>query len=112
MVKVIDLCTDCVQVITNPICPHCFSRQVLFWLRDKNLPESKMKKIKRFLKRLYKEAEETPSNTRCIICGNNEVNLCLHCFTNKAYSIVEKNTDKKTTEDFDEDFNTAIWRIQ
>ena len=112
MVKVIDLCTDCVQVITNPICPNCFSRQVLSWLRDKNLPENKMKKIRQFLKILVREAGETPSDTKCIICGNKKVNLCLYCFTNKAARIVERNTNEEVIESFNEDFDSIIWRIQ
>jgi|SRR3989338_8672489 len=111
MVKVIDLCTSCVQIITNPICPYCFSRQVIMWLRDKNIEPQKMKKIQKLLKTLVQEAEITPSDTRCIICGADRVNLCAYCFTSKASNILEKNTDKKITDEFKEDFNTEIWQI-
>jgi len=112
MVRVMDLCTNCVQVITNPICPYCFSKQVLNWLRDKDVPSYRLSNIKRYLKALIIEAEETPSNIRCIICGSKRVNLCMHCFTNKASKIVERNADNEVMNDFYEDFNTIIWRIQ
>ncbi|MEK6906373.1 MAG: hypothetical protein AABW81_02005 [Nanoarchaeota archaeon] len=111
MVKVIDLCTSCVQVITNPLCPHCFSNHVRAWLRDKNLPKEKMREIEKSLKKLVFEADSTPSDLKCVICGANKVNLCLYCVTNKVHRILEKDTAKKVTKEFDEDFNTQIWRI-
>jgi hypothetical protein len=111
MVKITSLCTDCVQVITNPLCPYCFSRQVLTWIRDKNLPAYKVRKMGRYLKKLVAEAEETPSDIMCITCDSKRVNLCTHCFTNKALRMIEKNSNEKVTEDFIEDFSTVIWRI-
>ncbi len=112
MVEVIDLCTGCVQVITNPICPHCFSNHVITWARDKNLSKQEIDSIKKQLKTLMNEAEETPSSTKCIICGSKRVNLCIYCFTNKAFRIVEKNTNNKITNEFNEDFDTKIWRLR
>lgn len=110
--KVIDLCTDCVQVITNPICPYCFSRQVITWMRDKNLPEHKMRLIRKYLKKLVMESELVPSDTGCIICGAKRVNLCIYCFTRKASRIIGKSTQKSIAKNFDEDFSTEIWRVQ
>jgi len=111
MVKVTELCTGCVQVITNPICPYCFSRHVITWMRDKNIPKEKMSNIKRLLKDLVREAEQTPSGIRCILCGSKRVNLCVYCYTNKASRIVEKNVDPETMSSFNEDFETIIWRV-
>ena len=81
MVKITTLCTDCVQVITNPICPNCFAREVVMWLRDKDLPEKKLKLMKKYLRALAREAETIPSDIRCILCGSKRVNLCIYCFT-------------------------------
>jgi|TARA_Y100000310_G_scaffold149697_1_gene149029 hypothetical protein len=111
MVKVTNLCTNCVQVITNPICPYCFSKQVITWLRDKNISSYKMSNIKRYLRKLIIQAEETPSNIRCIVCGSKRVNLCIHCFINEATRIIGNNTNKEVIDSFNEDFNTIIWRI-
>ena len=111
MVEVIDLCTDCVQVITNPICPVCFSNHVTSWLRDKDLPKEKIIKIEKNLIKLIISAEDTPSNINCIICGSKRVNLCIYCFTLKATRILEKSIEEKTFNEFKEDFDTSIWRI-
>ena len=109
--KEIPLCTQCAYVITNPICPRCFSRHVLYWLRDKKTSSKEIKQILKQLKQLIKKADETPSNINCIICGSKKVNLCLHCFTFKAEKIIENNTNPTITQEFEEDFNTILWRI-
>ncbi len=112
MVKVTSLCTNCVQVMTNPICPSCFARHIGYWLRDKNLTQKEMRDILTGLLRVIQDAEESPSDTSCIVCGAHKVNLCTYCFTNKARLVLEKNlTNKDVLEDFDEDFETIIWRI-
>ena len=111
IIRLIDLCTNCAQVITNPICPHCFSQHILIWARDKNLPVYEMNNIERGLRILVIRAEENVSDIKCILCGLKKVNLCFHCFTNKAQRIIERNTNEKLTGEFNESFNTKIWRI-
>lgn len=111
MVKITSLCTDCVQIITNPICPNCFSKQVIAWLRDKKVSEEKMKKMQELFRKLIMNTEEAPSDIRCILCDCKKVNLCVYCFTNRAYRILDQNTSEKTKGEFKEDFNTKIWRI-
>ncbi len=111
MVKITSLCTDCVQVITNPLCPYCFSRHVVTWLRDKKLPEYRLKRVKQLLRSLVLEAEETPADTKCIVCGSQRVNLCTYCITNRVTAIIEKNTSRKVVRNFEEDFDTIVWRI-
>jgi len=112
MVKITSLCTGCVQPVTNPICPFCFSRHVTVWLRDKRLPGYKVSNIKKHLKRMVQEAEETPSDIKCIICMSKKVNLCTYCFILKATRIITKNLGEgKLLTQFNEDFNTEIWRV-
>jgi len=111
MVNITDLCTNCVQIITNPICPLCLSNHILEWLRDKNIPKEKFREIERLFIKLITKAEETPSDITCIICGCKKVNLCLHCFTLKAEIIIEENINSNITQEFEEDFNTILWRI-
>lgn len=106
--EIINLCTSCVQVITNPICPNCFSKHVINWLRDRNLPNYNINIIKKQLRKLVNESEETPSNNKCIICGTKRVNLCTYCFTNKALDIIEKNTLEEIQNKFNNDFSTKI----
>jgi len=112
MVKVTSLCTSCVQIMTNPICPSCFVKHISYWLRDRNLTEKEAREILIGLAQVVKDAEESPADTFCIVCGEQKVNLCTHCFTNKAMRVLENNLrNKQLLEDFAEDFNTIIWRI-
>lgn len=112
MVNVTCLCTDCVQVMTNPICPTCFTKHVNYWLRDKNLSQKDLTEISATMKRVIIEAEESQTDISCIICGEIKVNICTHCFTNKAKGILERNLrNKEVLMDFEEDFNTIIWRV-
>jgi len=112
MVKVTSMCTSCVQAVTNPLCPYCFTKQVMLWLRDKKIERYQMHLIKQGFKKLLNESEETPSDVHCILCGSYKVNLCTYCFTNKALRILEKVLKEgQVLEDFEDDFNTVIWRI-
>jgi len=112
MVQVTTLCTDCVQVMTNPICPSCFTRHVNYWLRDKNLSQEDIKEISSAMEKVIDEAEESPADTSCIVCGERKVNLCTFCFTNKAKRVVEKTLRSvEVINEFEEDFNTLIWRV-
>ena len=112
MVKVTSLCANCVQIMTNPICPSCFVKHINYWLRDRNLTEKEARDILIGLRKVIKDAEESPTDIPCIVCGKTKVNLCTHCFTNKATLVIENNIkNKQMLEDFTEDFNTIIWRI-
>ena len=112
MVEVTCLCTDCVQVMANPICPICFAKHINYWLRDKNLSQKDLTEIIAMLKDVVNEAEESPADISCIVCGEKKVNICTFCFTNKAKRILEKRLrNNEVMSEFEEDFNTIIWRI-
>jgi len=81
-------------------------------MRDKNLTLKEVKEILAELESVIKEASETPSDTSCIVCGENKVNLCTYCFTNKAKRILDRSLrSTEVLNEFEEDFNTIIWRI-
>jgi hypothetical protein len=112
MVQVTSLCTDCVQVMTNPICPKCFTRHISYWLRDKNLSQKELKEISLAMEEVIYEAEGSFTNTSCIVCGEKKVNLCTFCFTNRARKVLERSLKSKgTLDEFEENFDTIIWRI-
>ena len=69
MVRVTSLCTDCVQVMTNPLCPKCFAKHINYWLRDKNLSQKEVAEITTAMASIISEAEESPADTSCIVCG-------------------------------------------
>jgi hypothetical protein len=98
--------------MTNPICPSCFSKHINYWLRDKNLSQKEVVEIVTELATLINEAEESPADTSCIVCGEKKVNLCTYCFTNKAKRVLEKSLrHHEVLNEFEEDFNTIIWRV-
>ena len=112
MVQITSLCTNCVQVMTNPICPSCFSKHIDYWLRDKNLSQKDIEEIMSKMANVINEAEESPADTSCIVCEKKKVNLCTFCFTNKAKRVMEKTLrSTEVLDEFEEDFNTIIWRV-
>jgi hypothetical protein len=71
-----------------------------------------MRDILTGLLKVIRDAEESPSDTSCIVCGAKKVNLCTYCFVNKARFVLEKNLNNNNVmDDFDEDFETIIWRV-
>jgi len=108
--KEIYLCQKCLYPITNPICTSCFSKQVLNWIRDKKPPKKQIAEITYFIKNLERENEDHPSDINCIICGSNTVSLCTFCFAKKARDFIEQNMSESIVKQFEEDFDTIIWR--
>ena len=97
-------CENCIEIITNPICPKCFMKQVNYWLIDlkanKFARKIIMDKIKEEL------SNETLNKTECIICKNEKVSLCSYCIFLKIVRILKEfNFDKQLTEDFQEIFD-------
>ena len=111
MLKQTNLCTICLESITNPLCPTCFSKHIILWLRDKNIPKNKLDLIKKKLINIIKKSEEYYSENYCIICGVKKVNLCTYCITEKTKKIMQENINKSTNKAFKEDFDTTIWEI-
>ena len=111
MFKEADFCTTCLETITNPLCPTCFSKHVVLWLRDKEIPKSNLEKIKKELKRVILKSGSYHSDIKCVICDRKKVSLCTYCVTEKSKKIIEKNLDLKTNKSFKEDFDTTIWIV-
>jgi len=109
-IREIPLCTECADVVTNPLCPYCFSRHVLLWLRDKNLDDRQVKKILSGLKKFIIEAEESSTEIDCIICNKEQAYLCTYCSIKNTSLIIEKNSNKEIAELFGEDFNHKLWK--
>ncbi|MFW6282713.1 MAG: hypothetical protein ACOC1P_01500 [Minisyncoccales bacterium] len=104
------LCQDCLYTITNPICTSCFSKQVLNWIIEKKPPKKQITKINFFIKNMIRENEENPSDIRCVICNQQTVSLCTYCFSERAKKFIEKNMSEEIVKQFEEDFDTGIWR--
>ena len=71
-----------------------------------------MKEILLEIAEVIKEAEDSPADILCIMCGESKVNLCTYCFTTKAIRVLERSLrSSEVINEFYEDFNTIIWRI-
>ena len=81
-------CLECVEVITNPVCPSCLSKEMKIMVAEHN--EDLAKQI---------EAPCLPGgDTNCITC-NNSMNLCAHCFSKDIYLFL-KEKKKEIAEEF------------
>jgi len=100
------LCVSCFQVITNPICPVCFLREVKIWLKEQSVSEKTKQKVTEELTNVLNNLAEKPADTNCILCGSRNVSLCMYCLIWKTNRIIKKYTsNKKAVENFEEIFN-------
>jgi hypothetical protein len=73
-------CVICDEAITNPICPECLERQVMYWIAESNKPS--LVPILRGVGASVKAF--THENTTCIVCNEN-MNVCPHCYCSEVY---------------------------
>lgn len=112
MENINSLCTSCMHIITNPLCPNCFKQEVLAWLSDKRISPMKIKMIKKQFNDFIRNESENLTDIECIICGKPAVTLCTYCFVEKSKEIVSENIEnKKINNQFQKAFNTDIWVI-
>ena len=103
------LCVSCFHVITNPICPDCFLRQVEAWLMEKRIATKTKQRITKELAKIVNVLADEPANTNCILCGSRNVNICLYCLIWKTHRIVKKYIEnEEIIENLEEVFNYNI----
>lgn len=100
-------CTLCIQSITDPICTRCYIKQVRMWFNDMGINplinDFAMEKIKNRL--LF----ETINETECIICKNENVNVCFYCFMSLTIQIFKEiNLSNEMIDHFSEFFNYEL----
>jgi len=111
MIKEEQLCVECIQVITDPICPKCLSKHTIYWLKDKEIRGERLLKISKRLFSLKIRFTKTATHNKCVICNSKEATLCLFCFIRKITKIIEKNANEKISTEFKKDFNPTFWSI-
>ncbi len=95
-------CIICDEAITNPVCPECLERQVMYWIADFK-PE--LISILRDIGSSVKTFNH--SNTSCIICGS-EMNVCAHCYCKEIYLWLIENKHVELAMKFLESFNFEL----
>lgn len=89
------LCMECMEGITNPICPECLAMEMEIW----------NKKLKPIIT-VPNYTTYNSKNVRCLFCGK-IMDICAHCFSRSMYELIkEKYPD--LAEDFIDTFNYGL----
>jgi len=102
-----NLCVQCYEPITNPVCEACHLKEVAIWLEDTGLdPITKSLVLAGVKKSLPKEAMN--ENT-CILCGKNTLSTCSYCFFLVTSKVLAKlRIDEEIVDNFLETFNYTL----
>jgi len=95
-------CVICDEAITNPICPECLERQIMYWVAEK---KPSLVPILRGIGSSIKAY--THDNTSCVICGHN-MNVCPHCYCSDIYLWLVENEYDGIAREFLEHFNFEL----
>ncbi len=95
-------CVICDEAITNPICPECLERQVMYWIAE---IKPSLVPILRGIGSSVKTF--THGNTSCVICGSS-MNVCPHCYCNEIFTWLTENEYDDLAEVFLEHFNFEL----
>lgn len=103
-----DNCQICMEAISNPICKNCHTQEVDSWLKDLKIGYPERKKVISALKdKIPPNPIET--NSTCIICKQNEINVCSYCFFYITLKILsDEDFSYEIIEDFLETFNYQL----
>jgi len=99
-----EICGQCAEPITNPLCHNCLGKEISQWLSFyPNLKRNLMPKIKKYVK----EVDNSAINSlNCVSCKNKKAALCPYCFTEGILNLLKKNNvDKFVLGDFLTIFN-------
>lgn len=76
------VCMVCEQAITNPICPHCFERQLVQWALVED-PE-----LVPLIKNIVDATPLGNEVTYCIICGR-KMHVCTFCMAEEFVELLK-----------------------
>ena len=95
-------CVICGEAITNPVCPDCLGKQIVYWISERN--PSLVPVVKNITEG---NREYSHGGTSCIICKN-EIYICPHCYCNDIYSWLTDNGHDETAKMFLRHFNYEL----
>ena len=80
-------CLSCGKDIQHPICPNCIAKAFDQWIRK--FPE--YQEVKEKLDIFMQQHNKIPGKSKkCILCGENRVNICPYCFTKYLYKLTKE----------------------
>jgi len=92
-----DICTECNEQITNPICPKCIASSVEAWLVKNN--DNFVGIIKSRLGIFDSTKDDINSELRCIKC-NGPIDICMYCSSNEIYDWIKESKDLISIKSF------------
>ena len=103
------LCTNCFQGVTNPICEKCHTKQLALWLNDSGFHH---KTIRYIVSRIRKDLESEGTNeSLCILCSRDLISLCTFCYFFKVDEVLrELDLPGEMIEEFLETFNYKLYK--
>ena len=94
-----NLCMECDEVITNPICSECLAERMKVMIQEHD---------QKLAQKISGHAME--GGSRCIFCGKG-MTLCAHCFSKEVYEYLQDENPTLAREfanRFDFDLRRAI----
>ncbi len=85
------VCTHCLSIEANPICPFCLFKETAQWIDEQRIL-SRTEKIclARILRSNLASSEKNNLLQNCIICHRLHGEVCLSCFVNKSIKTLKK----------------------
>lgn len=95
-------CLICQEGITNPVCPECLEKQVMYWISEIR------PSLVNVLKRVGESVKEFDfRSTDCVLCGRN-LNICPHCYCDEIHAWLKENGFEEIAERFLYHFNFEL----
>ena len=99
-----NLCVQCYESITNPVCEACHIKQVETWLRDQDLTRGEKARILADITKAM--PEEAMNENVCILCGKHTLSTCSYCFFLVSARVLKKaGLSNEALRNFLETFN-------
>ena len=102
------VCINCYQGITNPICEKCHTKQLALWLTDHEVDPRIILHIVRRLRKGF--SLEGLNEMPCIFCNTELVSTCTYCYFFKVERILRSlNLSEEMIEYFLQIFNYELY---
>jgi hypothetical protein len=96
------ICTECREVIFNPLCPQCIANEVNHWLDGSPIRKRVQEEINLYISR----NEGYQESMKCAVCRSNYADICPYCLTEHVYELlIRMKAGKKMLGEFLDFFN-------
>ena len=105
-------CTNCKQLITEPLCALCFENQVEAWINEQPILLDNKLSIKDKIKHFLKDILMFSTDINCVVCKKETCTLCCYCMMKETTSLLRSSLpSRKLLGNFKEIFNTQVYEF-